>query len=388
MTGIRMTHEASHTLLSEPARSNATLTGEPTPSAARRFVLGYFPGEGIGPELAGVAIDLLKAIESRFGIPFELFEGGAIGSEAIAECGEPLSPRAAALIESVFAAGGAVLAGPGCDRFVYDLRQRFDLYCKLNPIRPFPELAGAGPLRAECLQDADILVVRENVSGLYMGTARECRDDGERQLECRFTHREGNVRRLLRAAADLARGRRGMLTVIGKSSGLPELSAMWGALAAEEAAQAGIEHAFLDVDYAAYRMLAEPSWFDVIAAPNCFGDILSDLGGILLGSRGMTFGASYSAAGGAVYQTNHGAARDLAGTDRANPVGQMGALAMMMQESFCLPDVAGCVRRSISRVLADDVRPPDLAFPGCVVAGTREFGRRVAAAIANEATTA
>src|SRR5881275_1420094 len=110
---------------------------------------------------------------------------------------------------------------------------------------------------------------------------------------------------------------------------------------------AGVEFSMLDVDYAAYKLLQEPGSFDVIAAPNCFGDILSDLGGVLAGSRGLTFGASYSAEGAAVYQTNHGAAHDRANTDTANPVAQIFSVAMMLQETFDLPEAGRLIEESV-----------------------------------------
>ena len=139
-----------------------------------------------------------------------------------------------------------------------------------------------------------------------------------------------------------------------------------------------VELQMLDVDYAAYKLLQEPDSFDVIAAPNCFGDILSDLGGILAGSRGVTFGASYSAAGAAVYQTNHGAAFDLAESDTANPAGQIFSVAMMLRETFGLRTEAQSIDNAVRTVWRAGWRTTDLAEPDCKIAGTQKFAELVA----------
>ena len=103
--------------------------------------------------------------------------------------------------------------------------------------------------------------------------------------------------------------------------------------------EAGLAPSFLDVDYACYRLLRHPKEFDVIVTSNLFGDILSDLGGILLGSRALTYGGNYGVDGSAFYQTNHGAAYDLAGGGRCNPLGQIFSIAglsrMRRERSTC-----------------------------------------------------
>src|SRR5205807_557563 len=201
------------------------------------------------------------------------------------------------------------------------------------------------------------------------------------------------VRAVLEVAAAVARSRRNLLTVVGKNFGAPAVHALWGACAMEVSQTAGVEFSMLDVDYAAYKLLQEPGSFDVIAAPNCFGDILSDLGGVLAGSRGLTFGASYSAQGAAVYQTNHGAAFDLAESDTANPAGQIFSAAMMLRETFGLPTEARLIENAVRAVWRAGWRTTDLAEPGCKIAGTRKFSDLVAeeiceSTVENEACSA
>src|SRR5207245_2142501 len=105
------------------------------------WCVGVLEGEGIGPEVIGAALEVLDAVAASTGLPFELRRGGLIGCAAEAAGGRPLSEEVAVFCREVFEAGGAVLAGPGGGRFVYELRRHFDLYFKLSPLRPWPELA-------------------------------------------------------------------------------------------------------------------------------------------------------------------------------------------------------------------------------------------------------
>jgi len=357
------------------------LFGSSCPASSPPFLIGVLPGEGVGPAVVDAALEVLAAVGSVSGLAFEVRFGGAIGLDAIGQSGKPLSAEVSGFCREVFAAGGAVLAGPGGGRFVYDMRRTFDLFCKLSPIHPFEELRGAGRLRPEAGDGIDLVVMRENLGGLYQGES----ESADRRVVHTFSCSEEEARRVLEAGVRLARQRRGRLTVVVKDSGLPALSALWREQARAAAAGAGIEHAFLDIDYAVYQLIQNPRDLDVLVAPNCFGDILADLGGVLMGSRGLTYGVSVSAAGAAVYQTNHGAAYDLAGADRANPAGQILSLALMLRESFGLAAEADLVTEALRRVWAGGWRTADLGEPGCRVVGTRELTRRVAEAVLSTA---
>jgi 3-isopropylmalate dehydrogenase len=142
----------------------------------------------------------------------------------------------------------------------------------------------------------------------------------------------------------------------------------------------------LEIDNAAFQLIQNPRQFDVVVTSNLFGDVLADLGGVLLGSRGMCYGGSFAESGAAVYQTNHGAARELAGTDRANPVGQIMSLAMLLRESFDLNREAGLIEAAIADVWRQGLRTDDLAEAGCRLVGTREMGESVADAVRRLAT--
>lgn len=343
---------------------------EPLPDRAQR-VLGVLEGDGVGPEVIRVSLEALRALESAGlprtdvrVLPYPAFE------EAAAFCGE------------TFAAGGAVLAGPFPGRFVYDLRRRFDLFCKLSPLRPSPALRSAARLRPECLEGVDILVIRENVGGIYQGRWTEKATPRGRVAEHAFSYAEEDVRRILAVGAKLAARRRGRMAVVVKPGGIPSVSRLWCDCAADIGRAAGIEVSNVDADHAAYRLIQHPKDLDVIVAPNMLGDILNDLGAVLLGSRGVSFSGNFSAAGGAVYQTNHGAAKDLAGSGRCNPAGQVLSLAMLLRESFDQGDAASLLEAALEETWLHGFRTFDVASPGARIVGTAEMGDRIVEAIA------
>jgi 3-isopropylmalate dehydrogenase len=343
------------------------------------LVIGVLLGEGIGPEVVAAALDVLDAVTTGSGVPVKICDGGSLGVGPRAP-DMPLQADVIDFCESVFAGRGAILHGAISGRFVYDLRKRFDLFLKISPLRIADGVADASRLRPEALRGLDILVTRENVGGVYQGgwDEDESHADG-RRVRHHFTYTQAQVRRFLHASARLARQRRGDLTVVWKESGLPAISKLWLACAEEAAAAHGVCFRMVDIDLMAYRLVHDAAAFDVIAAPNLFGDVLADLGAALLGSRGVSFSGNYSETGNAAYQTNHGAARDLAGTDRANPVGQILALAMMLRESFGLGNEAWAIEEAIRSVWHGGWRTEDITIPGSRVVGTRAMGSRVAA---------
>jgi len=273
----------------------------------------------------------------------------------------------------------AVLSGPGGGRYVYDLRKHFDLFCKLNPLCPHKALCHVGPLKPEYTDGVDIILIRENVGGIYQGKwTQQTNSVGQKSAAHRFSYTIEEVRRIVEIATKIASQRRKKLAVIVKSNGIPSVSDLWLSCTQELAEKYGVEMLPLDIDHAAYCMIQNARKFDVVVAPNLCGDILSDLGGVLLGSRGMCYGGSFSDSGGAVYQTNHGAAYDLVGTDRANPIAQILSLAMMLRESFGLIRESDLIMQALQQLWSDGFRTADLQEPKCRTIGTCEIGERVA----------
>jgi 3-isopropylmalate dehydrogenase len=332
--------------------------------------------------MIAASLEVLEAVAEVFSIRFDLTSGGAIGLPAITEDGRPLTDQVVAFCDGVFRRGGAVLAGAGGDRFVYDLRRRYNLFCKLNPLRPLAPLHGCGVIKPQVTANVDIMVVRDNLGGVYQGEwAEETSTKGRRKATHAFSYDEAQVMRLLRAAAAMARRRRGLLTLALKPNGVPTVSQLWIDCAEPLAREFGVALKVLEIDFAVYQLIQSPGAFDVIATPNLFGDILADLGGVLLGSRGLCFGASYAADGTAVYQTNHGAAYDLAGSDRANPIAQILSLSMLLRESFGLTDAAAQIDAAVCDVLRQGYRTIDIIDTGRKIIGTRKMAELIAASI-------
>ena len=165
--------------------------------------------------------------------------------------------------------------------------------------------------------------------------------------------------------------------MIWKEFGLPSISGLWRDCAEEAAKDHAVKLQMIEIDLMTYLLVRKPQDFDVIAAPNLFGDVLSDLGAVLLGSRGISFSGNFNEVGNAVYQTNHGAASDIAMTDHANPVGQIFTLAMMLRESFGLDREATAIEEAIRAVWNDGWRTEDVAMSGTRIVGTREMGCRI-----------
>lgn len=349
------------------------------PQRADRPLIGVIPGEGIGPEITEAALAALAALERSGGPPIEVRFGGPVGREAESQCGTTLPDHVVAFCQDVFSAGGAVLSGPGGGRYVYELRRRFDLFCKLVPLQARAELSDAGRLRPEAVSGVDILLVRENCAGVYQGRwSQTATAGGGRRAEHAFSYTEADVRRIVGAAARLAVHRRGEMTVVVKDAGVPAVSRLWRDCAGEVAGEMRIHHRLLDVDHAAYQLLQHPRELDVVVAPNLFGDVLGDLGSVLLGSRGVSFSGNFSHGAATVFQTGHGAAYDIAGTDRANPAAQVLALAMLLREGLGLDREATKLEAALAAVWRAGWRTDDLLPSEGRSLGTQEMGEHIA----------
>jgi 3-isopropylmalate dehydrogenase len=354
------------------------------PGVDEPVVVGVLPGEGIGPEVVDSATAVLAAACAAGGRQLDLrspeqpVSTGELGS---------LTSEGADFCRQTFAAGGAILAGPHGGRWVYDLRRRFDLFCKLSPLRPSPALdVVPGPISPRSLDGVDVLIVREQTAGIYQGRWSEA-DSPDRGAvaEHSFSYTRREVSRIVEVAAALAAQRRGGLAVAVKQGGIPAVSRLWRECAEQATASADLGCELLDVDFAVYRLLRDPASLDVLVAPNLFGDVLADAGAVLVGSRGVSFGASFDAAGAAVFQTNHGAAHDLAQSDRANPVGQILSAAMMLRESFALVEQADAIEQAVAATWREGWRTEDVAGPDSRVIGTAEMGERIAARVTEAA---
>ena len=220
-------------------------------------------------------------------------------------------------------------------------------------------MAGAGGAPRELspgiCEGVDILLVRDNAGGVYQGEGTRANHGPGAVAEHSFRYSEWEIQRIVEVAARAAPDRRGGLHVIIKDGGIPGMSALWREVGAVAARKHGVEAAFMNIDLVAYELIQNAARFDVIVAPNLFGDILADIAGVLVSSRGVTFSGNFNAEGHGVFQTNHGSAHDLAGTDTANPAGQILSLAMLLRESFGLQQAAAIIEKCTGRSLAPGI---------------------------------
>jgi len=344
---------------------------------AHRIVL--LPGDGIGPEVMAAARRILDTLAARRGLNLTL-EEHAIGGEAVDATGLPL-PKST--LEACKRADAVLLGAAGGPAWVdlpraqrpetglLALRRELGLFANLRPILARPATVTRSPVKREVAEDADILFVRELTGGIYFGEKGE--DAHGAFDDCRYSPDE--IARVVRLAADAARRRRGRLTLIDKANVL-ETSRLWRRITGEIVAQdyPELDYAPLLVDAASMALISRPRDFDVIVTDNLFGDILTDEASVLAGSIGVIPSASLGAGRCGLYEPVHGSAPDIAGTGRANPVGMIESVGLMLEHSLKRPDDAGLVRRAVSDTLKAGLMTADL--------GGTESTEQAAAAIA------
>jgi 3-isopropylmalate dehydrogenase len=342
------------------------------------------PGDGIGTEVTSAAVGVLKAVASKFGHTLELSEA-LLGGIAIHTTGSPFPKETEELAKK---ADAILMGAVGLPEFdsappsqrpeagLLGLRAVLDVFANLRPVRTYPELIESSPLKNHVVQGTDMIIVRELTGGLYYGQPRGI-DENRGFNTMSYTRKE--VERVTHSAFKLARNRRKKLTSVDKSNVL-EVSQFWRRVVIEVAAgypDVQLEHML--VDNAAMQMVLRPTQFDVMLTENTFGDILSDVGGILAGSIGMLPSASLGETKG-LYEPVHGSAPDIAGQNKANPLGAIGSVAAMLEYTFGLMKEAEAVNAAVGKVLASGRVTADLRPKG-KPATTQEVGQAVSEAL-------
>jgi len=360
------------------------------------FTVAVLPGDGIGPEVMAEGLRVLRAVGERFGHTFQTQEA-LIGGCAIDATGSPLPEETLALCRTADAVLLGAVGGPRWsdpqapvrpEQGLLDLRQALHLFANLRPVRVYPGLEHATPLRPEVVAGTDLVIVRELSGGLYYGKPQGVRRTAQgREAVDTLFYREQEVQRLLQVAFDLARGRRKKLTSVDKANVLAS-SRLWREVAHEVARDyPDVAYEDLYVDACAMHLVRRPTSFDVLATENMFGDILSDEAAVLAGSLGMLPSASLGTERRAnglrpgLYEPVHGSAPDIAGKGIANPLGTILSVALMLRLSFGLEAEARAVEGAVEAVLAQGFRTPDVMSLGMRQVGTRELGERVAEAV-------
>jgi 3-isopropylmalate dehydrogenase len=321
-----------------------------------RIVL--LPGDGIGPEITGPAVQVLDAV-AAFEYEEHVFGGASIDAHGTALTDETLTACRTADAVLLAAVGGPKWdttdpAMPRPEQGLLGLRKGLGLFANLRPVRPVPALYDASPLKRELIERTDLLVVRELTGGIYFG--EKTRTDDTASDACVYTRTE--IERIARVAFGAAQSR---VTSVDKANVL-ETSRLWRAVVREIHAREfpNIELEHILVDNAAMKLIAAPRHFEVILTENMFGDILSDEAAMLTGSIGMLPSASLGVDGPGVFEPVHGSAPDIAGTGAANPLAMFLSAAMMLRHGLAMEAEATAVESAVDRALADGLRTPDL----------------------------
>jgi len=343
-------------------------------------------GDGIGPEIVNEAVGVLDAVAEKFGHAFT-YKEAPMGGNAIDAFGVPLPDSS---LETCLASDSVLLGavgGPKWDaqpsanrpeRGLLKLRSAMGLYTNVRPARMFPDLSAACPLRADiAARGIDFVVVRELIGGVYFGEHTTVEENGERKAVDIMSYTEHEVRRVARVAFDMARKRRKRVTSIDKANVL-DTSRLWRKTVEEVArGYPDVELLHMYVDNAAMQLVRDPSQFDVIVTENLFGDILSDEASQITGSIGMIPSSSMGEGSRGLYEPIHGSAPDIAGQDKANPIGTILAAAMMLRYSFDMAAEADAVEAAVDRTLKAGFRCGDIMNEGCKLLGCKAMGEAI-----------
>ncbi|HBE51298.1 MAG TPA: 3-isopropylmalate dehydrogenase, partial [Cyanobacteria bacterium UBA11369] len=351
------------------------------------------PGDGIGPEIITVAVDVLKAIAQQLNLNFD-FQEAPIGGAAIDKTGNPLPEETLAICRNSDAVLLAAIGGYKWDtlpsnqrpeRGLLGLRAGLGLFANLRPAKILPQLINASSLKREVVEGVDIMVVRELTGGIYFGQPKGifATETGEKRGVNTMAYTESEIDRIGRVAFETAQKRKGQLCSVDKANVL-EVSQLWRdriTQLAPEYPNVALSHMY--VDNCAMQLLRWPKQFDTIVTGNLFGDILSDAAAMLTGSIGMLPSASLGSSGPGVYEPVHGSAPDIAGQDKANPIAQVLSAAMMLRYGLNQPQAADKIETAVLQVLDQGYRTGDIMSEGMTLVGCRAMGEVLLKALEN-----
>ena len=355
------------------------------------FNVTLIPGDGIGPEIVREARKVLDRVAEKYGHRFT-YKEVLMGGCSIDAYGVPLTDEALATAKASDAVLlGAVGGRVGVDSW-YELppnkrpeagllaiRKGLELFANLRPAYLYSELKGACPLKEEVADKGfDMIIVRELTGGLYFGERSTKEVNGVVTAVDTLKYDENEIRRIAIKAFEIAMKRNKHIISVDKANVL-DTSRLWRKIVAEvskDYPEVKVEDML--VDNCAMQLVKDPAQFDVVLTENMFGDILSDEASMITGSIGMLSSASLGAGRLGLYEPSHGAAPDIAGQDKANPIATILSAAMMLRYSFDLDKEADAVEAAVKRVIADGYRTVDIMAEGMKQVSTTQMGDLIA----------
>lgn len=347
-----------------------------------KLKIAVLPGDGIGPEIMNVALDVLKAVCEKYNHELE-YKTALVGACAIDATGNPYPEETHQLcMESdavLFGATGSPkydndpTAKVRPEQGLLAMRKRLGLYANIRPVTTFKSLVNKSPLRTDLIDGADFMCIRELTGGMYFGRPQGRSEDGKTAYDtCVYSTYE--IERIVRLAYEFALKRRKKVTVVDKANVLAT-SRLWREVSKEIAKDyPDVTTEFLFVDNAAMRIIQWPKDFDVLVTENMFGDILTDEGSVITGSLGMLPSASIGEHT-SVFEPIHGSWPQAAGKDIANPLATVLSAAMMLEYAFNLKDEALLIREAVEASLSAKFVTGDIAEQGEPSYKTSEVGK-------------
>ena len=342
-----------------------------------KLKIAVLPGDGIGPEISKVGVDVMRAVCEKFGHEVS-FKEAICGADAIDKVGDPFPEET---FQTCMEADAVLFSAVGDPKFdnnpsskvrpeqgLLAMRKKLGLYANIRPIETFDCLIHKSPLKDELVRGADFICIRELTGGMYFG---EKYQDDEKAYDTNYYTRK-EIERILKVGYGYARRRHRHLTVVDKANVLAS-SRLWRKVAQEMATQyPDVTTDFMFVDNASMRMIQEPKFFDVMVTENTFGDILTDEGSCITGSMGLLPSAS-TGEHTPVFEPVHGSWPQAKGLNIANPLAQILSAAMLF-EYFDLKEEGALIRRAVSASLDANVRTPEIQVEGGAKYGTKEVG--------------
>ncbi len=344
--------------------------------------IAVLPGDGIGPEVVEQALNVTKAICEKFGHTLN-YQTAPVGACAIDETGSPYPDSTHELCMRSDAVLFGAIGSPKYDnnpnatvrpeQGLLAMRKKLGLFANIRPITTFPGLIHKSPLRAELIDGADFMCIRELTGGLYFGRPQGRSEDGTVAYDTCVYSREEIVR-IVRLAYEYAMKRHKKVTMVDKANILAT-SRLWREVTQEIARDyPEVETEFLFVDNAAMRMIQWPKSFDVIVTENMFGDILTDEGSVITGSLGMLPSASIGVHT-SVFEPIHGSYPQAAGKNIANPLATILSAAMMFEYAFGLKEEASAIKNAVAESMKAGVVTEDIAGESATPRHTDEVGK-------------
>lgn len=351
-------------------------------------------GDGIGPEIVAQGQAVLEAIAQRFQHQFK-FHPVLAGGAAIEAFGHPLPEATLATCQQADSVLLGAVGGPRWDHLpgpqrpeqaIIGLRKELELFANIRPTKIYPSMIDASPLKAEILEEGiDLLIVRELIGGLYLGHRQtRINDQGHREAIDQLIYTEPEIERIGRIAFEFAQGRKRKVTSVDKANVL-DSSRLWREVMHRlKEDYPGVHYEDMLVDNCAMQLIRRPSQFDVIVTENMFGDILSDEASMLGGSIGLIPSMSLGGDKKGLYEPIHGSAPDIAGQDKANPIGTILSCALMLRYSFDMIEESRLVESAVANILDQGYATSDIMGPGKTLVGCHHMGQLIVQAIQGE----